>query len=209
MSITTQFLRRPLTTGAVAASSRRLARAMTQRTGLETARLVVELGPGTGVFTREILRQLPVDGRLVAIELNPVLAAGLFVTHRDERLTVVEGAAAELAEAAGAPVDAVVSGLPWTVMATAERDRTLDAVAGALMPGGCFTTFAYLHAAWTPPGRRLAAALHDRFATVRRTRVVWPNLPPAFVYRATLTTTREDTAGSGSAGPRASRSSRR
>ncbi|MFD8717392.1 rRNA adenine N-6-methyltransferase family protein [Streptomyces sp. NPDC059629] len=128
MSITTQFLRRPLTTGAMAASSRRLARAMTQHTGLETARLVVELGPGTGVFTREILRQLPADGRLVAIELNPVLAAGLFVTHRDERLTVVKGAAAELA--------------------------------------------------------------------------------PAFVYRATLTTTREDTAGSGSAGPRASRSSR-
>jgi phospholipid N-methyltransferase len=29
---------------------------------------VIELGPGTGVFTREILRKLPENGRLICIE---------------------------------------------------------------------------------------------------------------------------------------------
>ncbi|MEU3862170.1 hypothetical protein AB0F03_33275 [Streptomyces sp. NPDC028722] len=57
-------------------------------------------------------------------------------------------------------------------------------MAKSLAPGGRFTTFAYTPRAWTSPGRALAAALRERFPTVERTRTVWPNLPPAFVYRA-------------------------
>ncbi|MFF4114425.1 class I SAM-dependent methyltransferase [Streptomyces sp. NPDC001714] len=184
MSITTEFLRRPLMTGAVAASSRRLAYAMTEGIGLEQARTVAELGPGTGVFTDAILARLACDARLVAVELNPVLAARLTATRRDTRLTVVQGSAAELAAAVGEPVDAVVSGLPWTVMPRNRRGYILDAVAEVLAPGGRFTTFAYLHAAWTPPARQLTAELTSRFDGLERSKTVWANLPPAFVHRA-------------------------
>jgi nucleoside-diphosphate-sugar epimerase len=149
-------------TGAVAASSRRLAHAMTEGIGLERARIVAELGPGTGVFTDAILARLAPDARVVAVELNPVLAARLSDTRRDTRLTVVQGSAAELAAAVGEPVDAVVSGLPWTVMPPSRRGYILDAVTEVLAPGGRFTTFAYLHAAWTPPARHLAAELACR-----------------------------------------------
>jgi phospholipid N-methyltransferase len=185
MSITTEFLRRPLMTGAVAASSRRLAYAMAEGIGLEGARLVVELGPGTGVFTDAILARLAPDARLVAVELNPVLAARLSVTRRDTRLTVIRGSAAELAAVVGKPADAVVSGLPWTVMPREQRGHILDAVTEVLTPGGRFTTFAYLHAAWTPPARHFTAELSRRFIRLERSTVVWPNLPPAFVHRAT------------------------
>ncbi|MET7683318.1 methyltransferase domain-containing protein [Streptomyces sp. NPDC005423] len=187
MSITTEFLRRPLMTGAVAPSSRRLARAMTEGIGLERARLVVELGPGTGVFTDAILARLPSDARLVAVELNPVLAARLAAARDDARLTVVRGSAAELAPTVSGPVDAVVSGLPWTVMSRERRGRILDAVTEVLAPDGRFTTFAYLHAARTPPARHFAAELACRFARLERSPVIWPNLPPAFVHRATWT----------------------
>ncbi|WP_189261631.1 class I SAM-dependent methyltransferase [Streptomyces fuscichromogenes] len=185
MSITTEFLRRPLMTGAVAASSRRLAYAMTEGIGLERARLVAELGPGTGVFTDAILARLAPGARLVAVELNPVLAARLSATRRDARLTVVQGSAAELAAAVGEPVDAVVSGLPWTVMPQDRRGHILDAVSEVLAPGGRFTTFAYLHAAWTPPARHFTAELACRFDRLERSKTVWTNLPPAFVHRAT------------------------
>ncbi|MFJ6080443.1 class I SAM-dependent methyltransferase [Streptomyces sp. NPDC092369] len=185
MSITTEFLRRPLMTGAVAASSQRLARAMTEGIGLEGARLVVELGPGSGVFTDAILRRLAPGARLVAIELNPTLAARLSATRRDTRLTVVTGSATELAATVGEPVDAVVSGLPWTVMPRERRGRILDAVTHVLAPEGRFTTFAYVHAARTPPARHFAAELACRFDRLERTSVVWRNLPPAFVHRAT------------------------
>ncbi|MEU8544290.1 methyltransferase domain-containing protein [Streptomyces sp. NPDC048717] len=186
MSIAVEFLRRPLTTGAIAASSRRLGYAMTEGIGLERARTVLELGPGTGVFTDAILARLAPDARLVAVEINPVLAARLSATRRDPRLTVVRGSAAtDLVAPAGGPADAVVSGLPWTVMPRALRGRVLDAVAEALVPGGRFTTFAYLHAARTPPARRLADELALRFDRLERSPVVWANLPPAFVHRAT------------------------
>jgi phosphatidylethanolamine/phosphatidyl-N-methylethanolamine N-methyltransferase len=185
MSITTEFLRRPLMTGAVVSSSRRLAYAMTEGIGLEQARLVAELGPGTGVFTDAILARLAPDARLVAIELNPLLAARLAATRRDTRLTVVQGTAAELAAEVGEPVDAVVSGLPWTVMPQDRRGHILDAVTEVLAPGGRFTTFAYLHAAWTPPARHFTAELACRFDRLERSETVWANLPPAFVHRAT------------------------
>ncbi|MFJ9381943.1 class I SAM-dependent methyltransferase [Streptomyces sp. NPDC101455] len=185
MSITTEFLRRPLMTGAVAASSRRLAHAMTDGIDLERARTVVELGPGTGAFTDAILARLTPDARLVAIELNPVLATRLSATRRDTRLTVIQGSAAELAAAVGEPADVVVSGLPWTVMPREQRGHILDAVTEVLTPGGRFTTFAYLHAAWTPPARHFTAELSRRFSRLERSTVVWPNLPPAFVHRAT------------------------
>ncbi|KRD12282.1 class I SAM-dependent methyltransferase [Streptomyces sp. Root264] len=185
MSITTEFLRRPLMTGAVAASSRRLAYAMTEGIGLERARIVAELGPGTGVFTDAILARLAPDARLVAVELNPVLAARLSATRHDPRLTVVQRTAAELAAAVGEPVDAVVSGLPWTVMPQDRRGHILDAVTEVLAAGGRFTTFAYLHAAWTPPARHFTAELARRFDRLERSRPVWTNLPPAFVHRAT------------------------
>ncbi|MER5791872.1 methyltransferase domain-containing protein [Streptomyces sp. NPDC001980] len=185
MSITTEFLRRPLMTGAVAASSRRLAHAMTEGIGLERARTVAELGPGSGVFTDSILARLAPGARLVAVELNPVLAARLSATRRDTRLTVVQGSAAELAGVVGEPVDAVVSGLPWTVMPQDRRGHILDAVTEVLTSGGRFTTFAYVHAAWTPPARHFTAELTRRFDRLERSTVVWGNLPPAFVHRAT------------------------
>jgi phosphatidylethanolamine/phosphatidyl-N-methylethanolamine N-methyltransferase len=184
MSILNEFLRHPRLTGAVAASSPGLARMMTAGVGLERARTVVELGPGTGVFTDAILRRAGPGTRIVAIELNGHLAGRLAERYRRHAVEIVHGSAADLARLVPGPVDAVVSGLPWTVMAPAARLGILDAVAAALVPNGVFTTFAYAHAAWTPPGRRFAAELAARFAATGTSPLVWRNLPPAFVYRA-------------------------
>jgi phospholipid N-methyltransferase len=185
MSITREFLRRPWVTGAVAASSARLAAAMTDGLDLERAATVVELGPGTGAITEAIVSRLAPGARLVAVELNPVLAARLAERYRhDARVRVVSGSAAALAGIVPEPVDAVVSGLPWTVMPAALRRRVLDAVTAVLQRDGRFSTFAYAHAGWTPPARRFAAVLATRFSTVERSRMVWANLPPAYVHRA-------------------------
>jgi phospholipid N-methyltransferase len=184
MSILTEFLRYPRLTGAIAASSPGLARMMTDGMHLERARTVVELGPGTGVFTDAILRRIGPGTRVVAIELNGHLAARLADRYRGHPVEVVHASAADLARLVEDPVDAVVSGLPWTVMPWPARHRILDAVAGRLAPTGVFATFAYAHAAWTPPGRRLAAELAQRFGSTATSPLVWRNLPPAFVHRA-------------------------
>lgn len=185
MSILTEFLRHPMLTGAVAASSPALARRMTEGIGLERARTVVELGPGTGVFTEAIRRRAAPGTRIVAIEINQKLAERLTDRYRDQPIDIVHGSATDLASLVDEPVDAVVSGLPWTVFPEPVRRQILDAVTAVLTPNGTFTTFAYAHAAWTPPGRRFAADLRQRFGTTGTSPVVWRNLPPAFVHRAT------------------------
>jgi phospholipid N-methyltransferase len=181
MSITSEFLRHPMLTGAIAASSPKLAATMTAGLGLERAARVAELGPGTGVFTEAVLALLRPEARLTAYEINPRFAAS--VRERFPQVEVVTGSAEHLDVH---DLDVVVSGLPWTAMTADRQRRILDAITAALAPNGRFTTFAYAHAAWTPPARRFAASLRSRFAVVERTSVVWGNLPPAFVYRAAL-----------------------
>jgi len=54
-------------------------------------------------------------------------------------------------------------------------------VVAALPPDGGSTTFAYAHARWTPPARRLLRSLRQRFDEVVISRTVRANLPPALV----------------------------
>ncbi|NIH87184.1 class I SAM-dependent methyltransferase [Amycolatopsis granulosa] len=184
MTITREFLRNPGRTGAIAASSRRLAAAMVAGIGAECAGRVVELGPGTGVFTEALLARLRPGARLTAIEVNPRLAGGL--ARRHPGVEVITGSAEHLAEHVPA-ADVVVSGLPWALFPRERQERILDQIGEVLAPGGRFATFAYLHAAWLPAARRFEAALARRFGFVGRSRVVWGNLPPAFVHRAAVT----------------------
>jgi phosphatidylethanolamine/phosphatidyl-N-methylethanolamine N-methyltransferase len=186
MSITREFLRRPRLTGAVAPSSPTLAQTMTAGLDLDRADVVGELGPGTGAITGAIPRQLAPGARLVVVELNPAFARRVADRYQGPAVEVVQGSAEDLATLVPYPVDVIVSGLPWTVMPHERQRRILDAAAGALSPSGRFSTFAYVHAAWTPPARRFAAELAARFATVERSQVVWPNVPPAYVHRAAL-----------------------
>ncbi|MBN1441869.1 MAG: methyltransferase domain-containing protein, partial [Planctomycetes bacterium] len=146
------FLRHPLTVGAVAPSSRWLARRMVEDMRLGAARTVVELGPGTGAFTEEIERRLPAGVNLLALELDPVFAAGL--RHRFPRVDVINDSAENLVEhlrARGrAHADAIFCGLPWASFPPDLQGRIMSAVHEALRPSGRFATFAYLHASWFP-----------------------------------------------------------
>ncbi|GII78853.1 hypothetical protein Sru01_38350 [Sphaerisporangium rufum] len=181
-----QFLRFPGTTGAVAPSSRRLARAVAGPVPERGDPLVVELGPGTGVFTEEIQRRLGGRGRHLAVEINPALARRL--TARVPGAAVVVGDAARLpallADQGLGRAEVVVSGLPWAAFSGALQDRLLGAIAGALAADGAFTTFAYVHARALPAAIAFRHRLGECFEEVVPGRTVWRNMPPAFVYHA-------------------------
>ncbi|GAB2576723.1 methyltransferase [Paractinoplanes abujensis] len=180
MSFLVEFARSPLEVGAVAPSGRTLAEVMiapVPRTGDPT---VVELGPGTGSFTAAIQRRLAGRGRHVAVEINPRFAAQLSRAHPG--VEVVQADARKLPNLLASPADVVVSGLPWAAFSPALQGDVLTAVTGSLAPDGAFTTFAYVHARWAPPARRLLRSLRSRFDEVVIGRTVWANLPPALVY---------------------------
>jgi len=179
------FVRKPILTGAIAPSSRWLGRRMTENMGLERAETVVELGPGTGPFTRAILEVINRKALFLAVEINPEFASKL--TAQFPQVVVINDSAEKLeqylAQYQRAKADSILCGLPWAGFPRDLQDRLLSAVLKSLRPGGKFATFAYCHGLLLPPGQRFRRLLKDNFARVETTRVVWRNMPPAFVYR--------------------------
>ena len=180
-----EFARHPVWTGAVAPSSKWLARCITNDLGIETARVVAELGPGTGVFTRAIRERCPAEAVQIAVEINTQFADQLRVRFPD--VHIVNDTAEKLSqivhERGHAAADAVISGIPWAVFPEELQAQLLEAIYATLKPGGKFATFAYLHGAWLPPGVRFRKMIGAKFSSVATTPVVWRNVPPAFVYR--------------------------
>ena len=180
------FVRSPFSVGAVAPSSRHLARRMVEDMDLDRANTVVELGPGTGAFTRTIEESISSRTLYLALELNAEFASTLSEAGF-ERARIIHDSAENIGEHLAAHerthADSILCGLPWATFPEDLQGRILDAVTGALEPGGKFCSFAYIHSAWFPTARKFHGALRGRFRSVRATPVVWRNLPPAFVYR--------------------------
>ena len=182
------FVAHPRTVGAVAPSSVALAREIVRQARVAHAKTIVELGGGTGSFTREITEVAPRDSMIVSIEINAAFAEML--SRRFERVQVIAGSAERAADylrAAGrSSADCVVSGLPWAAFDAGLQSRLLTTITGILGDGGTFATFAYLHASKFPAAIHFRDLLYATFASVRESRVVWRNLPPAFVYGCEL-----------------------
>ena len=180
-----QFLKKPLTTGAVCSSSQSLARMLIAGIGLEHAENVAELGPGTGAVTGTILRSVPGNSRFFAVELNADVISAFHRNYPD--VTIYNDSAVNLPALLGREhiesLDAVISGLPWAVFPSALQEDILTAVLKSLKSGGYFTTFAYIQGVLLPSGQSFRRRLSRFFPLVEKSSVVWNNFPPAFVYR--------------------------
>ncbi len=181
-----EFARAPLSVGAIAPSSTILARHICAVVPQSGHPVVVELGPGTGAFTDVIQRRLGGRGHHLAVELNPIFAGRLADRYPGLDVAVSDAAHVDdlLRERGLGGADVIVSGLPWAAFSARRQGSVLEAVRRVLAPGGAFTTFAYVHAIWVPPARRLRSALHAAFEEVVVGRTVWRNMPPALVYHA-------------------------
>jgi phospholipid N-methyltransferase len=174
-------------------SSRFLVAALTRHPELARARLVVELGPGVGTVTRGILRAMPADATLLAVEIDQALITAAAAAIQDPRLRWVHASAADLpgvlaAQGVTGPVDVIVSSLGMSLLPAPVRDAVLDGVTRVLAPGGLFVQYGYWHArvvVWSAERGfsrfDLRRYLAPRFRTLER-RLVVANMPPAAVY---------------------------
>ena len=180
-----RFLRNPVRVGALCPSSRGLCRMMVSHVGMDSAGVIVELGPGTGVITREIVRKMPENSKLIAIELDETLCS--LLRQQFPEIIVCNDTAAgigEILERYSLPnPDVVISGLPWANFTPKLQRSILSSVADHIAPGGYFATFAYLQGLMFPTGQRFRKLLGELFSDVQTSPVIWKNLPPAFVYR--------------------------
>jgi phospholipid N-methyltransferase len=141
---------------------------------LEDARCVVEMGAGTGPYTREIVKRLHPDARFVAFEVDPELAAGLEREHSDQRVVVANESAERMATYLdGQRADVVVSAIPFTSLPTDVREKLLGTARANLAEDGTLLVLQY--------SPFMQGQLESRFDSVER-RVVPFNVPPAFVF---------------------------
>ena len=179
------FIKSPGTIGAVCPSSAFLAKLITSDIGVEKASAIVELGPGTGVFTSRILHIKKADSKFFAVELNRNFYDAFKLKFPNVK--IYNENATELSSMIRRDniesVDAIICGLPWAAFPAQLQDDLLNAISDVLSPGGCFTTFAYLQGLLLPAGMRFKKTLKTHFSSVETSRTEWRNLPPAFVYR--------------------------
>lgn len=168
------FLRSPRQVGAVLPTSHRAVCAMLDLAALERARCVVEMGAGTGSYTREILKRLGPDARLLTFEIDPALADRLAAELRDPRLRVLNDSA-ERAETylEGERADVIVSAIPFTTVPAAVRQTLLATARTLLTDDGAMLVIQY--------STLLQGELERTFPSVQR-RFTLLNVPPAFLF---------------------------
>lgn len=147
--------------------------------------VVVEFGPGTGVFTRHLLRKLHPDSTIVAIELNRMFVARLSRYAKKQkpncpRLEIVCDDANNIKEILGRlnldQADYVISGIPFSLIKDEQKSSIVERTRSALVPGGKFIVYQYSFA--------MRKRLKSSFEHVRLGRIFF-NLPPMCVMVAT------------------------
>lgn len=176
-----QWVRDPVKMASVTPSGHQLAELMVAQLPAGSSR-VVEIGAGTGVFTRALLDSGIAPSRLLVVEINPHLVD--FLRARFPGVAIACADACRLDELCGeygllsdGTPDAVVSGLGMLSMASEQRVAIMRAAFSVLGKGGRFIQFTYGPA--SPVRRREREELGLR---VRRAGFALRNLPPATVY---------------------------
>ncbi|TSC75417.1 MAG: type 12 methyltransferase [Parcubacteria group bacterium Gr01-1014_33] len=112
-----------------------------------TDRFIIEYGAGDGVITKALLRHLPADGKVIAVEINKDLV-GEMERINDPRLRVLHDDARYVSRdlfGLGLPrIDAVICGVPLSTRALLDRDiramqeEIIANSSAAMAPGGRF-----------------------------------------------------------------------
>ena len=169
-----KFVEHPTEIGSVTPSSAALVEAMADQVPWQHVQSVIELGSGTGTFTRAMADRVRADCRVILVEQDWQMRYDLQQEFPD---FVVEERAEELTfmvhQSGLQHVDCVVSGLPFLSFPKALREEIIREVWQVLSPEGVFVLFQY-----TPFLRPLLAGYFPSIET----KYVLKNFPPALVY---------------------------
>lgn len=168
----------PLRVGAIAPSGEALADLIT-RDIVPASAPVLELGPGTGVFTRALLARGLKPEDLTLVEYGPEFADMLKSRFPSVQLLRMDAARLDRRHLnGGLPFGAVVSGLPLLSMPPRKVFAILTGAFRLMRPGSAFFQFTY--GPRCPVSQRILERLGLKASCVGR---AFLNIPPAAVYR--------------------------
>ena len=145
----------------------------------DSAKVIVEYGPGTGSFTREIIKRKKDDTILIGIEKNKEfykILSNEFDGKGIPNFYLINGNAENadklLASYGITKADYIVSGLPFTSLPKSQSERIFD-VTKRIIGDGRFVTFQY-----SKVKRKFFEKHFDFEDVIRENR----NIPPALVF---------------------------
>ena len=151
------------------------------------ARVIVEYGPGLGVFTKKLLAHMSADSLLIAIETNSDFARSLIDRIPDPRLQVINDSAENvlsILNGCGAEkADYIISGIPFSLFPVELKDRILKNTGTALAKDGRF--FVYQFWALNPKDKADIRHKLAEHMQVLRTDSEFLNVPPLRIFEAT------------------------
>jgi len=159
---------------AIAPSSSFLVKRVCKWIDFEKPAVIVEYGPGNGVFSEYMLERMTDDSTLVLIESNPDFVEMLRQTMADDpRVLVVQDRAQRVDEILREhdipEADYVVSGIPFSFLDDETTDQLLRTTREVLVEGGTFLVYQnYNH---------MEAPLRVHFSEVTKERE-FLNIPP-------------------------------
>jgi phospholipid N-methyltransferase len=171
-----RFLARPLQVAYVVPSSRAMIKRVLGRMDFTLPRTIVEFGGGEGCYTREILKHLGPEGRLLVFELDPHLAEHLREQFRDDRrVHIYQSDAAhfrdELQKLGIDHADYVISGIPFSYIEPQKKKEILHAVHDGLKPDGVFCVYQV----------SMELKRHARMFAACEVEYFLANIPPMFI----------------------------
>jgi phospholipid N-methyltransferase len=166
--------------GSMTPSSRFLAKKMLAPIDFKTAKVIIELGPGTGVFTRKIIENMRPDALFLIFELNDSFIALLQKKINDPRVHLIHDSAEKMNEYllkfGAKKADAIISSLPLANFPEDLKNSLLKESYAVLNDNACFVQFQYslnakksIKSIFSKVGIGFTAA----------------NFPPAFIYSCT------------------------
>lgn len=171
------FLKNPKQTGSVIQSSRFLSKKIISPINPKKAKVVVELGAGTGVVTKEILKTLSDNAILICFEIDKDLAKKIKKNINDPRLKIICDGAEKmkryLSKFGRGGVDYFVSELPLISLGREKSDEILKLIGTFLSPSG-----KYIQIQYSLLGKKKIMHFFPK------TKIVFTplNIPPSFVY---------------------------
>ena len=141
------FVEHPRMVGSFIPSSRFTINRMLGPVDWQACDLFVEYGPGVGTFCLPVLERMKGNGRLIAIDTNPLYVDFLNRTIKDSRFTAVLGSAEDVEEivrlAGFDHADYILSGLPFSTLPGGVGEAIMAATHRVLRPGGAFMAYQF------------------------------------------------------------------
>ncbi|MEK6873366.1 MAG: rRNA adenine N-6-methyltransferase family protein [Nanoarchaeota archaeon] len=160
----------------VKSSSRFISKYICKRIDFSKNLTIVEYGPGNGVLTKEILKCMDSDSRIIAIETNEKLA--LFLKNiKDKRLIVVKDNAKNVENILDKlnikKADYIISGVPFSMINLNDRNEIIRKTKDVLSNKGSFFVYQFR--------KDIEKDLDKYFSNIKKHYEI-RNIPPLIIF---------------------------